>query len=315
MGVNRLRKLKFGKITSALFVPIIVGIAAFLLIRDSSKIPLESIHLNIPLVLLSFAIECAGLLIAIPVWRHILASIDVRSIMRDDVRIYCYSALGSVLPGGIWTIAGRTVMYQRLGHSRLAVITASLTETLMVGVAAMGVYIFSIILRPEINLLKSPEIGIAFSILVLLLINPKIFNPVNEWIQKRFNKGDPHQHIRYGFGTLATWLGLEIVVTCIGGLAIFVLLQSLLPVSFALLVPVMASWAAASAVGNLFFWLPGTSLLRDGAMVIALSTDLSLPIALAFVAIVRIWTLGSLLALAGLVRLFIDRPYQIRHGK
>ena len=310
MSIKRLRELKLGKIASALFIPTTVGIAIFLLIRDSIQLPINSIHLNIPLILLSFIVECAGLLIAIPIWRQILVSFDIKSLLRDDIRIYCYSALGAVLPGSIWTIAGRTLLYQKIGAKGFPVTSASLTETLIVGVAAMGVYLFSTFLRPEISLIKRPELGIIFSVLALLFIHPRVFNSTSNWLLKRTQKESSYQHIEYGFATLAFWLFFEIIVVIIGGLAAFILLKSLLPVSIDLLLPMIVSWAAAVAVGNLFFWIPGTPLLRDGAMVIALTTELSLPLALIIVALIRIWTIGSLLTLASLVWLFIDRPYQ-----
>ena len=174
----------------------------------------------------------------------------------------------------------------------------------------MGVYFFSILLRPEISLIKKPELGIFFSILALIFIHPRVFNRLIKWLLDRTHKGEYYQTVDYGFGTLATWLSLEIIVICIGGLAAFILMKSVFPVSIEMLLPMIASWAAAAAVGNLFFWIPGTPLLRDGAMVVALTADLTLPLALVFVALIRIWTIASLLALAGLVWLFIDRPYQ-----
>ena len=73
------------------------------------------------------------------------------------------------------------------------------------------------------------------------------------------------------------------------------------------------AWAAAAAVGNLLFWLPATSLLRDGALILALTPALPMPVAVLFAVLARVWSIGALLALAGLTWLFLDSP--LRWGR
>jgi len=79
-------------------------------------------------------------------------------------------------------------------------------------------------------------------------------------------------------------------------------------------IQVITAWAAASAAGNLFFWLPGTFVLRDGALILALSSSLPVSVAVLFAILARVWTIGSLLALAGLVWLVLDLPYRNRRS-
>lgn len=116
----------------------------------------------------------------------------------------------------------------------------------------------------------------------------------------------------FNFKDLVIWVSVEIIILLIGGMAMFVLLASLTDVSLSMLIPVIASWAVAVAVGNLFFWLPGTPVLRDGAMILALTPSLILPVAVAFVLLVRLWSLASLLLLAGLVWVTLDLPTRLR---
>ncbi len=99
-----------------------------------------------------------------------------------------------------------------------------------------------------------------------------------------------------------------------GGCALFVLLSSVTFVPVSVLGQLIAAWAAAVAVGNLFFWLPATFLLRDGALVVAVSGSVTLPIAVLFAVLTRVWMIASTLLLAGLIwiifdcRLFCRRP-------
>jgi hypothetical protein len=306
---GRLLSPRFNQIAGLIWVLLLASAAVAVLWRSFDSLK-QSVQLNAPLVIVSFLLECAGLLVAVPVWRHILACYGVRQSARDDWRIYCYSALGVILPGGIWSIVSRSALYHRLGVSRLQVATASVVETFVMGIAAAGVYGVAVLLRPSINLWQRPVIGFGFAFLALLLIHPRIFGSLSGWMLKRSKPGKELLTLDFGFRELAAWIGLESVVVLSGGLALFVFLTSLIMVQPAVLVQVIAAWAAASAISNLFFWLPGTPVLRDGAMILALTPGLPLPVALIFVALVRIWSIVSLLVVAGFAWLLLDRSYQ-----
>ena len=309
---QHLRKTNLIRFSGFLLVLLMAGFIVFLLVRDGGKLLEQQIHFKPALLGLSFIIECSGLLVAIPVWRNILASYGVRQSPRDDVRIYAYSALALALPGGIWSIVSRSTFYQRLGERSVSVATASLIETMVIGVAAAGLYSVTTILRPDISLWKNPGIGILFFALILLLLHPNIFNRLINWVLRRANRKEIYPEAGFGFRQTVTWIGLEVVVLTIGGLAVFTLLASITNVSRGMLILMVAVWAAGSAAGNFFFWLPGTPVLRDGTMILALTPGLTLPVAVAFVLLVRLWSLASLLLLAGLVWVTLDLPTRLR---
>jgi hypothetical protein len=54
--------------------------------------------------------------------------------------------------------------------------------------------------------------------------------------------------------------------------------------------------------------LPGTSLLRDGLLVLALTPTLALPVAILFAVLSRFWSIGALLISVGLTWLVLDLP-------
>ncbi|HET7091214.1 MAG TPA: hypothetical protein VFL17_21480 [Anaerolineae bacterium] len=311
---DRLREMSLGKAVSSILVIIALGVAILSFVREGSDLLRQPIQLNIPLVLLSLLIASSGLLIAIHTWRRILAGYGVRQPIRHDLRIYSYSALGLILPGGIWAIVGRSAFYRRLGVSGLRIATASVVETFVIGVAAMGVYAVSVIVRPDLSFWQRPEIGLGFSLLVLLLIHPRVFNRLSGWMLRRSKRGEAILLVEFGLAELVGWICLESVVVLIGGLAWFVLLTSLIAVPGTVLVQMISAWAAALAVGSLFFWLPGTAFLRDGAMIVALTPSLPMSVAVIFVLIVRIWSIASLLIIAGAVWLLLDRPHRAARG-
>ncbi len=295
-----LRRLARGffKAFNTLLLPLALGGAAWFLARGDTRAYLRDLHLRADMLLLSFAIATAGLLLAVWIWRQILGDLGGgRHSFGAHVRIYCYSALGDLLPGGIWKIVSRSTLYESSGDNLVVAAAASITETLVVGTASMGLYALGTLLRPGISLLEQPQWGIAASLATLLLIHPWVLGRLVRRVQKQ--QRTPTVDVHYTLPRLLTWLGLEMAVVSIGGTALFTLLNSLTAAPVALLLPMITAWAAASAAGNLFFWMPGSPLLRDGAMILLLQPHLPLPVVLTFVALIRLWSIVSLLILAG----------------
>jgi len=306
---TQVRKPRVYRIISLSLFFLLIVFISYLLWRDGRKLLAYHLHFKPALLGLSFIVECSSLLIAVPVWRNVLGTYGVHQPLREHIKIYSYSSLALILPGGIWSIVSRTALYQRLGSSKLAVTTASLLETLLVGVAAAGVYSFTTILDPRISLWKNAGIGVLFFILILSFLHPKIFNRLLNWALRRAHRDEVLPQVGFGLKHIVVWIGLEAVVLWIASLSIFALLASVMDVDSSMLISMLAAWAAGVAASSLLFWLPGTPVLRDGTMVIALIPSLTMPMALVFVLLVRVWSMLSLLLAAGLVWLFFDLPF------
>jgi hypothetical protein len=297
------------KIISAIILVAAVSYALFVIFRASSLIELSKVHFKPVYLLLSFLIAYAGTLLgAIPTWRQILAKNGVHQNLRKDISIYCYSVLGSILPGSIWNIAGRATLYQQLNDNGLTATLASILEAIIVGIAAFIIYTGSTIFDPRLSLWADrPWIGVCIVLASMFLVHPKIFQRMLSIFLRWVRPGKAFTIGSYQVSDLLRWLLYEVIVTIVGGIAIFMLLESILPVSTGLLIPVISAWAASVAVGTLFIWLPGSPVLRDGAMAIILAPFISTANAILFVIILRIWIIVSLLLLAGLVWLLLDR--------
>lgn len=312
------RKPSISKLLSSSVLVLAIGFIIYVLLRDGGKILEQHFHFHPTFLILSFIIECSGFLISIPVWRRLLSCYGIHRTLRDDVSIYSYSLLALVLPGGVWNIINRSVSYQRLGEDSLSVATASIVETLIIGVAAVGLYSIITVIQPAISFWKNPWIGLLLSLVAVFLLQPRIFHRVVNWILRMVNRGKSFPETVFSFKQTLQWIGLEMSVLAIGGTAVFLLLASITPIYQAnissTIISVIAAWAAGTSAGSLLFWLPGTPVLRDGAMILALAPGLSLPMAIIFVLLVRLWSLASLVLWASLVWVFIhlqatSRPF------
>ncbi|RMF41364.1 MAG: hypothetical protein D6755_12665 [Anaerolineae bacterium] len=284
---------------NVLLLPLVLMTAAYVAARDDTRTYLHNLHLRWGALLLSFCIAAAGLLLAVWVWQQMLSALGgSKHTFGEHVRVYCYSALGDLLPGGVWKIVSRSTLYDSRGDNLTIAATASLTETLVVGTASMGLYALGTLLSPRLDILAKPLWGILATLITLMLIHPRVLGTLVMYLQRR--QGKDTAKVQYTLPNLLAWMVLEMGVVAIGGGALFTLLNSLTSASLELLLPLITAWAAASAAGNLFFWMPGSPILRDGALLLILTNHIPTSIALGFVVLVRLWSLGSLLLLAGI---------------
>ena len=121
----------------------------------------------------------------------------------------------------------------------------------------------------------------------LILIYPPVFNGLSTWVLRRSKHVAEPITINVHLRELIGWVLVESVMVGIGGVALFFCCQAC-PVPGQTLLPLVIAWAASSAVGNLFFWLPATSLLRDGALVLALTPSLPTSVAILFALLARV---------------------------
>jgi hypothetical protein len=79
---------------SAVFIAPAVVAAVIALIKGGNDLFQQPLSLNLFLIALSFVIVCAACSLQYLVWRRVLACYEVRQSVRNDVRAYCYGALG-----------------------------------------------------------------------------------------------------------------------------------------------------------------------------------------------------------------------------
>ncbi|MDX1664298.1 MAG: lysylphosphatidylglycerol synthase domain-containing protein [Candidatus Promineifilaceae bacterium] len=308
-GLERGRRfygaIKGSRLLGILLLTAFLGAAVVVLFRDWQRLRTYSFELQPGLLALSFVVECVGLLLAVLVWRQLLLRFTRPIAYSDDLRIYSYSMLGVVLPGGIWSVVSRSALYERRGISAFDVGTASVIEFILMGIAGLLVYALLAFVQPVHVIWQRPAIAVAMVLVALALIQPPLFNRIANWLNRRAGKKRV-QAVPLRYWDLLRWLIMECGVVAIGGVAVYLLLQSVTPTSLDLLFPIISAWAVAVVTGNLFFWLPGTPVIRDGFMALILAQLLPPALAIAFVVIVRVWTLLSILVLIGLIWVLIE---------
>lgn len=296
---QRFRQLRWPTLLGGALVLVFFVAAGVVFWRDGRALSEQIDQVDYRLLLLSFLIEVVGWLLAVPVWQQIVARFDGRVPLRDHFRIYAYSMLGIAVPGRLWGLVGRTVLYERKGIASFQIAVASVIEYLLIGLSGLLVFGLTTSFSGVENLWQRPIVAVISIAAALLLVQPFLFNRMALWVLRRSQQVEAlPKPTRYR--DLALWLLVESIVIVIGGTAVYVLFTSLYTPSPQLYLLTITAWAAAAVAGNLFFWIPGP-VLRDGLMIALLASALPDSLALLLVLIVRVWTIGSILILVGLV--------------
>ncbi len=310
-----LNKLNFRKILNLLIIVAAVVVAAIIIFRDSGTIDWTKLRFRPIYLILGYLVATSGLLISIPVWRSILRVFGVNAHLREDILFYNLGLLGYALPGGIWSIASRVSLYSAQTYSATAVIVAGVLEALITGVAGLILYAVTAISWKNIDLVQNPFLAVGIAVLSLIILHPKVFSRISSVILKKSKHADFQNIMSYKFIHLLFWIIGEAFVITLGSTGLFLLLESFTQVDLSAWAAVLSAWSAANAVSALLFWVPGTPILRDGAMALALTTTIPLASAIIFVVVQRVWTLVSLLLNAIVVWLIFGHPMKVREKR
>lgn len=237
-------------------------------------------------LLASLTFQAPGWLLLVYNWGLIIGRLGGKTSFRAHLKTYAYSNLARSLPGRVWFIVGRVYLYEQQGVSKVVTSTGSVLEWLLVGIAASCLYLLSVLFH------RSTSLPLSWFVLLVALggifFHPVIFNPVVNWVMRRFHQEGQHA-IQVRFGDTLLWLALDAIVVAFGGFALFFVINAIFPVSMTHLAVATGAWSLSVAVSNLLFWLPGSLVLREGAMALALASVFPTPIAVLITIVWRVW--------------------------
>jgi uncharacterized membrane protein YbhN (UPF0104 family) len=169
-----------------------------------------------------------------------------------DVEIYAYTYLMRNLPGAMWYLAGRTVMYRERGIGAGVTLAASSMEWLLLLAAAVSVYSSLSLAALSLWLLGL----LIFPLLLgLILLAPRILRSVPDryWppgVVRRWLTGISASAVPPN-RDLALWLSLYVIAYVIGGLILFLLTHGVMPESSITVIDAIRIWALTGGIGFL----------------------------------------------------------------
>jgi uncharacterized membrane protein YbhN (UPF0104 family) len=155
-------------------------------------------------------------------WMMILAAWGVRIGYGAALQAEMVSMLAKYVPGGIWTPAARVVAARRAGVTDTGLVTASiLVEAALSAIAGVLVFVVSLMWVGDVNA-HVPAL-IAFALLLVAALHPRVFEPVASWVTTRLGGA----RIRpLPWRTIAVLLAYYSFTWAVGGVGLFLLVRS-----------------------------------------------------------------------------------------
>jgi glycosyltransferase 2 family protein len=216
-------------------------------------------------LLLSFGVVAVYYLVFILGWIRMLAAWEIRVPYRVALQAEMVSMLAKYLPGGVWTPAARTVALRKAaGVTDTARVLASiLIEAALSAISGVLVFVISLAWVKGVDAPLLPLV--AFALLCVIGIHPRVFRPLAENLLKPFSGSASIEPLPFPLMIVllvfycGTWL--------IGGVAVYFMLKSVGADPGLSTIPYLGGVSAVGAiVAVLAFFVPSGLGAREASM-------------------------------------------------
>lgn len=241
-------------------------------------------------------------------WHRLVADVANVTDRRLNIKIWWYANLAKRLPGVVWYIASRAILYEQAGVAKRTVTLLSGLEIALMFVSGLITTLLTLpfwVLPDEI----SQNLGYAWFMLVLiplslLLIHPRVLEKILAKLSSD-KEATPGSLILNWHHTLI-WLVMYMVIWVAGGLILFSTINFFQTLSPQQLVPVVGMWSLANSV-SLAGAITVTNIgVREVSLALLLTQIMPLP-----VAIITIIAIRLILLAGGLITAVIALKLQI----
>lgn len=238
------------------------------------------------------------LLITVIGWGWIIGTLSGIWAWPQHFCIYCITSITRRLPGTIWYLWGRAVMYQSLGVARAQTVLASGLELAAI---IMGGLLAALLTWPLT--IGTQHLNPAW-VIAGLCLGAGLLNPVVlRWAIKRIGK----QAIPpVGYNHLVAWVVLYATIWLLGAGMLFVLTNAVHPLPISMAPTLMSIWASSGLISFLLSFIPIGLGIQELTLTALLSSVVGVDKALIIALLMRaVLTLNEILwaLIAALLRL------------
>ena len=202
---------------------------------------------------LAFALLLLGLITAAMVWADLMIGLGSRIHFIEHARIYCMAHLARRLPGTLWYVAGRGVLYKQRGESLRTMALASSLELVIMVLAGVVVTLafFSVSLR-DLPRVYPVALG-ALLLLSLTALHPRSVH----WLLQRLPRAvDAEQLPVLGIWQIGRWVVSYATIWIVGGAVFFLVARSITSIGMNQLAYLIGGWSLVGTLSITVFFLP-----------------------------------------------------------
>lgn len=225
-----------------------IGFIAIAVYANWNELSDQDFNFDFRYIILAVIIYPAGMLPTALSWHTLLRTIGIHLPIRTNLRNFSLSALPRHIPGFVWYISSRSLLYKEDNISAARIVTASAIDIILLALtgflSALMLLVSGIGITGEIDFLRTAAF-MTIPILLLLIISIPLVNRLLPYFLKRRGVSEvPNIDQKNLILTLLVmfiaWAG--------GGLILFVLAQAIYPLKWSLYPAMIGAWGAAGAV-------------------------------------------------------------------
>lgn len=249
-------------------------------------------EINYPLLIVSTILAIAISLMTAIAWSIMINCLAPQLDRQFYTLIWLKSVLAKYLPGGIWNLVSRVYLCQQADVSTPAIIGSILLETLLTLLAQitlmiiLGTVYFAQFLSTDLMWL-----ALTYVIGVGIIVHPNLFNKILQFLATWRGEAIPPPHVQYIW--LVQWLGLYIGLYILGGLAFFLFIVSIYPLSSSCIPLIIAIVNFTFFISFITPLAPNGLGVREGLLALLLSYVMPFSIATIIALTTRIWLMMS----------------------
>jgi hypothetical protein len=272
-------------LTSLAMLALSAGVLGYLVYQDRDALLVYARQLRPGPLLLIPPIFWGALLVAAGVWAAIMHALGSAAAISVHLRYYFLSHVAKRLPGTLWYIAGRGVLYRQQGDSLRLVTVASgleLVVAVVSGTVVSAVFVaWSALALADAYrwlLLSAAGVGLA-------TLHPQVVG----WIMRRVGLAPTTE---LGYRRLLGWLAAYALIWVSGGVILFLVARAFVHLPAALLPYFVASWSLVGVVGATVLVLPSNLGITEVGLSLLLTQVMPSSVAVAVAVMVRLLLIG-----------------------
>jgi len=255
--------------------------------------PISQIHwkFDIRYLLLSIGLVVVTIIGWAWVWAWMVRSLNPNPIaLRQLASIYIYSNVAKYVPGSVWNYVARAHLGRQQDISQRQIWVANFVEVVTALFTGLTLYGVSL-LWPHRHQPMLPTWMILLAALILCLsVSPIGLDILLRIITVFQRKGDVEQSpVRVQGEYIFVYLIMSLIIWVIISFAFFMLIQSLYPLPFQHLTEVTGAYSFSFVAGLLAVGLPQGLGVREGILVVVLSSLVPLPLSFSIAIMTRFW--------------------------
>ncbi|UCE17505.1 MAG: flippase-like domain-containing protein [Gemmatimonadota bacterium] len=249
---------------------------------------LDYIRLCISFLFLFLALTCM-----VQIWRYILSTLGSHLPFKASWRIWFFSNLGRYLPGKVWQIMGMVYLCEKENVPKVRTFTAIVLGLSLFSLSGLLLMYAYILMSGTVQFAQYTYVFLFFIPCCVVVLYPSVFEKILNFLLRLFKK--ERIEIRIRFKTMVTLFLLYVLIWGVYGLAFFLFVNSVYPVSYRHFPDFVCIFSASYVIGLLAVFVPAGIGVRESILTTFLSFLIPIHFATVVALLARLWfTAGEL---------------------